>query len=890
MADTVLAQVEQKVQSALLNGKYDIAREMMEREGSRIRPVYRAIYAASLAFAVGDASLAWEAITEGLRLDGHNYELYMLLGEYYAPKNLRQAYLCYENALFYCNDEADSAQIRMVLEQFLEQGEHVPKTAIVILSYNLLDMTRDCIDSIRETTPESAREIIVVDNASVDGSAEWLKKQKDIKLLCNTEDKGFPAGCNQGVRLAEKDSDIFLLNNDTLMTDNALFWLRMGLYESGEVGSVGSVSNHVSNFQAVVEDGKSRREYLEYARQINIPVTKPYLNKLYLVGFAIILKRTVINQIGLLDERFSPGSWEDNDICLRINLAGYRNVLCKNSFIIHCGSKTFKRERSQYGDVSTVNKKKFFDKWSAIHLDPNNYMYIRTDLIPFIEEERNVSDNLAIMVVGTGCGAFLSYLQERFPNGQIYGMEPHMYMAQVADRIADTIYADLNKWSGDEFAETFDIIVLNDILERTRKPEYVLKELVKMIKADGKLVISFANSLHYSRISGREQNQYSFSRAQAEKILSSAKLTVNVWKYTMHVEEPDELDRKLDEIKNIYPEATKVDILAYQWINVVEKQRTDIRFDGRMAVCVPTCERPQIVEEVLEHSAETYHRYGLDIYYFDSSRNEDTKKLIESWQKRGYDNLYYIAVDPQMYVGRKLEHVLMMDGIQKEYDYMWYCKDRVWCLERTLRLMYRAMAEDPDILFLDEGHRDCMHEITVCKDANAFYHRCGDYATSIDTTIYNVNTILRNNFKLEEFHQRHGVYSDSFFHFLVLFEQLAKIENPIICLLAGQNVTIMNSYRYRENQRLQSLETWVNRWIQTNESLPDCYKNKDFVIKKGASFPWLMGNVNLLVEWHKKGVLNPKYYEEIKGKWERVSDIPLEILRRVAYGEYTERV
>ena len=143
---------------------------------------------------------------------------------------------------------------------------------------------------------------------------------------------------------------------------------------------------------------------------------------------------------------------------------------------------------------------------------------------------------------------------------------------------------------------------------------------------------------------------------------------------------------------------------------------------------------------------------------------------------------------------------------------------------------------------------------------------------------------------LEEFHQRHGVYSDSFFHFLVLFEQLAKIENPIICLLAGQNVTIMNSYRYRENQRLQSLETWVNRWIQTNESLPDCYKNKDFVIKKGASFPWLMGNVNLLVEWHKKGVLNPKYYEEIKGKWERVSDIPLEILRRVAYGEYTERV
>ena len=89
---------------------------------------------------------------------------------------------------------------------------------------------------------------------------------------CNSENRGFPAGCNQGIELAEEDSDIFLLNNDTVMTDNALFWLRMGLYETEKVGSTGSVSNYVSNRQEVVENGKSEEFYLDFSKKNNVPL------------------------------------------------------------------------------------------------------------------------------------------------------------------------------------------------------------------------------------------------------------------------------------------------------------------------------------------------------------------------------------------------------------------------------------------------------------------------------------------------------------------------------------------------------------------------------------------------------------------------------------------
>lgn len=886
MARTVLNRYELEVQSALAEGQYTEAQKKLAALGDNIRPVYRAIFEASIGFAAEDIRDAWRAISAGLCIDDRNYELYMMLGDYYAPENLQQAYLCYENALFYCDVSADAEQIRLVLDNLVHQGIKVPKAAIVILSYNLLDMTRECIESIRKTTPESAREIIVVDNASTDGSVEWLRRQGDIKLLCNRENRGFPAACNQGIELAGTDSDVFLLNNDTVMTDNALFWLRMGLYEDEQVGSTGSVTNNISNFQTIIENGKSKEEYLNFARKVNVPMKEPYLNKVHLVGFALLLKRTVLNQVGLLDERFSPGNYEDNDICLRIALAGYRNVLCKNSFIIHWGSKSFGKDPQKFSNVLEINQAKFFEKWSSIQLEPVGYWNIRLDLVSILEKEHNVSDD-AIMVVGTGCGTFLSCLRDKFPEAQVYGMEQHRYMAQVADRISDTVWVNLDEWKGDELAETFDIIIINDSLENVKNPTAVLAELAKMLKQDGRFIISFANGQHYSRIGRQKDTRKLFGRSQMEEMLLKAKLTGDSWCYTqVGNSEAPELEKRIQEVQMQYPSVDREALIAYQWIAVAEKQRDDIQFHNKMVVCIPTYRHSEAVEDVLSHCAETYKRYGLDVYYYDSSEDEKTKKVIEAYRARGYDNLHCISMDASKLVTPKYEHILLMEGIQKEYEYMWYLRDRCWCEEKTLKLMYEAMETPHDLIFLDVGHPDCEQEMSECKDANEFYHRCGDYATSMDTTLYNVKSILKSDFSIEKFRQSHGDYRDAFVHFLIIFEQLAKKENPNICLLAGRNVTIFHSNKARSGWHERRISIWGKQWIQANEALPACYTDKDDIIKRTASFPWILGDVNALIDLHNKGILTPEYYEEIKVFWERVSNIPLETLHQIACGEY----
>ena len=123
-----------------------------------------------------------------------------------------------------------------------------------------------------------------------------------------------------------------------------------------------------------------------------------------------------------------------------------------------------------------------------------------------------------------------------------------------------------------------------------------------------------------------------------------------------------------------------------------------------MVVCIPTYEHPEVVQEVLENCAETYHRYGLDVYYYDSSRDTRTRDVIEAYQKKGYDNLFYfhMAPEPELLVIDKLEKIIMMDGISKSYDYMWFLRDRCWCEEKTIKLIYQATEKMHDLIFLEQ--------------------------------------------------------------------------------------------------------------------------------------------------------------------------------------------
>lgn len=436
----------------------------------------------------------YACISRGLQVNPSNYELYFMLGNYYVEKNLNQAYLCYEQALYYCTDENDALLIKEQLDAVDASGKcEVHPLSIVVLSYNIVDILKGCIESIRANNPENAYELVVVDNASTDGAAEWLNEQEDIVLACNTENKGYARGCNQGIKMAAAENDIMLLNNDTIVPPNAIFWLRMGLYERETVGAVGPLTNFAGNNQMVLQQFETREEYFALAKSLCIPQPNPYENKVWLVGFAMLIKRRALDDVGLLDSRYEWGNYEDNDYGMKLSAAGYELLLCYNSYIYHYGSLNMGKDEEKYAHYIEENKQKFIEKWGY---NISYYSGARLDLIRFIKNSPNASIN--ILEVGCGCGATLARIKHLFPNANVYGVEIQAEVAKFGTHLADIIVGNIETMQLPYESQMFDYIIFGDVLKHLREPEKVVNRMKTYLKSSGKVIASVPNIMNIS--------------------------------------------------------------------------------------------------------------------------------------------------------------------------------------------------------------------------------------------------------------------------------------------------------------------------------------------------------------------------------------------------------
>lgn len=465
-----------------------------EHESSDI-PIEYVIRAADMLMRSGRREEAYIQISEGFKKTSYNCTLFRLLGDYYSDVNPKQAYLCYEMASFYSANAEDKQTLTDKLKAFVkETGVSVNPVSIVIVSYNSASLMEGCITSIRKLNPKSSYELIVVDNASKDGITEWLEKQDDITLIKNSANTGFAYACNQGVNAAREGNDIFFLNNDTLIMPNALFWLRMGLYENEKTGATGSITNSAANGQRVDVSFDSYRDWLSYAKKINIPQKNYYEKKLWLVGFALLIRRSVLDEVGVFDTGFGKGNYEDNDLCFRILSSGYELHLCRNSFIYHFGSMGFKQNpMEEYAALLNENRAKFKEKWG---FDPNYYSFVRTDVIGMIPSDS--TDSIRVLELGCGAGATLAHIKYLYPEASVHGIELDRQIASLGAQYFDIVQGNVET---DEFRygeHSFDYIICADVLEHLFDVDKVLQKIKRYLKDDGYLIASIPNIRHVS--------------------------------------------------------------------------------------------------------------------------------------------------------------------------------------------------------------------------------------------------------------------------------------------------------------------------------------------------------------------------------------------------------
>jgi len=272
------------------------------------------------------------------------------------------------------NWDVRGGQFHLMLE------ESVPRVTVIVLCFNNLELTRACLHSLEVFTAYPNLELIVVDNASTDGTSEFLEGWKtgpavarfsEVKVISNGNNLGFAGGNNVGLREATGDH-VILLNNDTFVTRGWVqdlirhFRMRPGL------GLVGPLTNNIGN-EARVEihypdmeqmHARSRTHTISRGRSLfEVPVV---------AFFCVAIPREVIDQVGLLDEDFKVGFFEDDDYCRRVRQAGFGVGIAEDVFIHHHLSASFdKLGQERRDEIFNENKKVYEAKWGQ--WEPHRY-------------------------------------------------------------------------------------------------------------------------------------------------------------------------------------------------------------------------------------------------------------------------------------------------------------------------------------------------------------------------------------------------------------------------------------------------------------------------------------------------------------------------------------
>lgn len=243
------------------------------------------------------------------------------------------------------------------------------RVSIVVLACNQVDLTRLCLESVLHGTP-GAYELILVDNGSSDAIPQLFDEVKTrsgparVEVIRNTENLGFARGVNQALAAAQGEY-IVLLNNDTVVTPGWLDGLkRWALHDWPKVGMVGPMTNQAPAPQQQAAGYENLNGLESFAGQYRRQRAGQALETPRLTGFCLLIRKAVLDAIGgTLDERFTIGFFEDDDLCLRVRQAGFKLLVARDVYIHHYGSQTFKALNIDTDQLLRDNFQRFRDKW-----------------------------------------------------------------------------------------------------------------------------------------------------------------------------------------------------------------------------------------------------------------------------------------------------------------------------------------------------------------------------------------------------------------------------------------------------------------------------------------------------------------------------------------------
>jgi GT2 family glycosyltransferase len=284
-----------------------------------------------------------------------------------------------------------------------------PRSSVLVVTRDGLVFTRLCLESVLASLGMPDLEVVVVDNASTDGTRDYIGRlaERDgrVRLIANERNVGFAAAVNQGLAAARGEV-LVVLNNDVIVPPHSLAMLCAQLRDAG-IGLVGPVSNEAATEAEIETAYSTYGGVLATAEERRNTGAAGVLDVPMLTMFAVALRRDVYERVGVLDEGFDLALFEDDDYCIRVRNAGYRVVCAEDVFIHHFGEASLGAlvPTGEHAALFEKNRHRFETKWGVQwqpHARRQSHSYL--DTVREVQRviRRAIPEGARVLVVSKG--------------------------------------------------------------------------------------------------------------------------------------------------------------------------------------------------------------------------------------------------------------------------------------------------------------------------------------------------------------------------------------------------------------------------------------------------------------------------------------------------------
>lgn len=475
-------------------------------EGDRCGAIYVPAYNKDALFRAGESNLTEVEAIDGLLMitqydipwrkdifdkwdfyDCSQSQEFIRCGYKVVVPELKEPWCLHDSTISYLTsyDEERRKFIREYFEEKETHGREDHRVTAVVTSYNCIEKLQDTLAWLAHT--DGISNIIIVDNGSNDGTADWLSSQQYGYLWFDEGVQGYGKLWNAVLQNFETEDCIVFMEAGMFPEKRCLIELAEAL-QVEDTGIANPVSNYYGNTQCAI----SCKEELSRIRLMNQEQTgQDVFYKTLLTNWRIwAVRKDIIVENGFFREEIKAPENVLADFSLRMIQKECTQAVCLKAYVYESLRKSDEiyAEAGQWKFEDRVFLKAFWGM-NYFNLQPNQL------LVNSIQEEKDKQFN--VLEIGCDLGATLFAIKEHYPNCQTYGVDINEAAINIAKHITKAEYGNIDELKI-PFQEKFDYIIFGDVLEHLRHPEEVVRMCRDLLTENGYIVASIPNLMHIS--------------------------------------------------------------------------------------------------------------------------------------------------------------------------------------------------------------------------------------------------------------------------------------------------------------------------------------------------------------------------------------------------------